>query len=88
MNEPYYNADQTQVAIEFRKKVRHLVTCPSKGQYVFDVRAQICLAWVNVGSDEQHILSLMGTCCGGVTKQVQYVYASEVNARRWAGENI
>lgn len=51
--------------------------------YHFDVKANICMAWVK----DEHVGAVLGitkTCCGG-NKNHPYRLASETNIRRWSG---
>lgn len=50
-------------------------------QYLFSVRANICMAWVeseHIGS----ILAMKRVCCGG-NRKPDFTYANESDVRRW-----
>lgn len=50
-------------------------------EYLFGVRANICMAWV-LKDDVSAVLNIVKVCCGGNKRHV-YRYASEDDVRRW-----
>ncbi|RMD57938.1 hypothetical protein D6833_13415 [Candidatus Parcubacteria bacterium] len=50
-------------------------------EYVFTVRANISLTWVEP-EDVQRILNIRRACCGGKRNQ-QFFLANESDVRRW-----
>ena len=69
------NASQ-QVALKYRQPA----TRAELGKYAFVVRANISLAWIELG-DIDFLIRRMGGCCGG--NQRMYRYANESDVRRW-----
>lgn len=69
-----------QVAMKYRKLAPILVTCGNK-QYVFVIRANIPLAWI----DPEHIPCVGAVkwgCCGR-KKPGGVLFANESDVRRW-----
>lgn len=70
-----------EVAIKYYITIpQHLVI--NGNEYMFMVRANICMAWVK-SEDVGIVLSKIKTCCGGQTRRNIFRYASEDEIRRW-----
>lgn len=69
-----------KVAIAYYQTIPHVIQVHSN-EYFFNVRADICMAWVAL-EDYQAVLEITKTCCGNVKRTV-YRYASETDVRRW-----
>lgn len=70
-----------KVAMKLLRKQRILVRC-SNGEYVFSMRANIALAWV----DEQDVpccMNVKRNCCGPGRKKSLITFANESDVRRW-----
>lgn len=73
-----------QVAMKYGRKNRVLVTCgpvEDRRQYVFDMRANICMAWINA-EDVPCAQAVRGGCCGQ-RKPGVITLANEDDVRRW-----
>lgn len=76
--------DAGQVAMKYMRKQRALVTCgpaEDRRQYVFHMRANICMAWI----EPDHVpcvLAVKGGCCGNKKSGV-ITFANESDVRRW-----
>ena len=63
-----------QVAIKYKRQNQKLVN-----GYVFIVKANISMAWINP-EDVQKLLNIRGGCCGA--KQKMFIYANSDDTRR------
>ena len=80
---PIYN-EAGEVAMRYLREQRVLVTCgPTKSQrqYVFHMRANISMSWVQE-QDAACCLGVRGGCCGQERPGV-IVFAIESDVRRW-----
>lgn len=69
------------IALKHRQPGQRIIqNTPSKTEYVFITRANICMGWVNP-IDVQYILNIKGGCCG--QKRNVFSYANEDDVRRW-----
>ena len=64
-----------QVAIKYKRQNQKLVN-----GYVFIVRANISMAWINP-EDVQKLLNIRGGCCGA--KQKMFLPSNPDDVRRW-----
>lgn len=69
-----------KVAIAYYQTIPHVVQVNGH-EYFFDVRADICMAWI-LTDDSQSVLNVTKTCCGN-NKRTVYRYANESDVRRW-----
>lgn len=75
--------DIGQIALKYYQPGQILVQrTPSKTDYVFQTRANICMAWVNLEDVENILARNSRPCCGGHTKKI-FSYANESDVRRW-----
>jgi hypothetical protein len=68
------------VALKRYQKINKLISVGGE-QYLFQTRANICLAWVrpeHVGA----VLAIKKVCCGG-NKKPMFLHANESDVRRW-----
>lgn len=70
-----------QVALQYYQPIQKYVEVNSAG-YVFTVRADISLTWVNP-ADVGAILAIRGGCNCSSSKQPVFRYAVESSVRRW-----
>jgi len=73
--------DDGMVALKRYQKINKIVQVGGE-QYLFQTRANICMAWVhqeNVGA----VLAMKKVCCGG-NKKPMFTYANESDVRRWS----
>jgi hypothetical protein len=71
-----------RTAVKYYTTIPHVVTV-QKAEYLFTVRANICLAWIlNEHVDIVLGLHRRGKCCGG-SQQQEYRLANESDVRRW-----
>lgn len=75
--------NEDQVALRYSRQATALVTCPGEGatEYVFTVKANIAMAYVEE-SDVECLLNVREGCCGGGKKNV-ISYIDETHHRRW-----
>jgi len=76
--------DAGQIALRYIRQQKAVVNCgPQKTQrtYIFSMRANISMAWVEA-EDVPCCLAVRGGCCGQ-TKPGVIRYASETDVRRW-----
>lgn len=76
--------DAGMVAMRYNRKQRALVTCGPKDdrrQYVFSMRANICMAWI-AEEDVPCVQAVRGGCCGRKVPGV-ITFANESDVRRW-----
>ena len=75
--------DEGQVALRYNRQATALVTCPGQGavEYVFTVRANIAMAFVNE-EDVECMLGIKEGCCGNRKKNVIF-YIDETHFNRW-----
>lgn len=73
--------DAGQVAMKYFQPHRKYVLLGNEHEYVFTVRANISLTWVEP-EDVQRILNIRRSCCGGKRNQ-QFFLANESDVRRW-----
>ena len=71
-----------QIALKRLRQSPQLITVGKK-QYYFAVQYNISLAWVDP-EDVGKVLAVKHRCCGN-NYNVQFVYASETDVRRWKG---
>lgn len=69
-----------KVAIDYYQTIQHVVQV-GQHEYVFVVRADICMAWIDE-ADVPAILGITKQCCGG-NRTTVYRYANENDVRRW-----
>ena len=69
-----------EVAVSYYQTIPHLVTVAGH-EYIFSVRANICLAWIQPEHVDK-LLTVKKDCCGGSKKTV-YRIENEDNVRRW-----
>ena len=72
-----------KVAIKYFQTIPHQVRV-NKNSYFFNVKMNICMAWINK-EDVEVILRKTRNCCGGNKNNV-YRYANELDVVRWSGE--
>lgn len=70
-----------KVPVQYYQEVKHFKELNNGHQYVFTVRAQICLAYVDE-ADVQELLDAVGGCCGKKQRNI-YVRPNEDTVRRW-----
>lgn len=74
--------DEGQVAMRFMKQGQVYVRNPQTGnEYIFAMRANIGMAFVNE-EDTDYMETVTTGCCGGKKKKAVY-YADETHVRRW-----
>lgn len=73
--------EQGQIALVFGQNVQKLVEVNGH-QYVFVVKSNICLAWVNA-PDVASILAILGRGCCGHRAVPQFAYASASQVQVW-----
>ena len=72
-----------QVALKYMTTSQKLVTAPGGNQYVFSIKHNIALAWVN-NDDAGALLGMKFGCgCGNGSKKNLIFYASDTDVRRW-----
>lgn len=84
---PVYN-DAGQIAMRHLRDARLLVECgggKNPPQYVFHMRFNICMSWVEE-KDVPCCLNVVGGCCGQAKPGV-IVLATAEEIRRWNGES-
>lgn len=74
-----YN-DAGQIAIRRYTTIPKIISCGDR-EYVSEVHANICLAWVDP-EDIDCVLAKVHKCCGG-NKKREYSLADETHVRRW-----
>jgi len=72
-----------KVAIKYFQNIPHQIRIGSKN-YLFMVKANICMCWINKG-DVPTILAKTKTCCGGNRYRNVYKYANDLDVKRWMG---
>ena len=73
-----------QIALKYKRQQKAVVECgPANDRrtYIFSMRANISMAWVEP-SDVACCLAVVGGCCG-VRRPGVVVYASDTDVRRW-----
>lgn len=72
-----------EVALKYHNQAQVLSPpdTPSGKRYVFVVKANISMAWVDA-QDVDHLLKITKQCCGNNRKQ-QFFLANENDVRRW-----
>lgn len=74
--------DVGQIALKYLSPVPKFISANGGGEYIFSVRANISLAWIEP-KDVNNILGIKSGCnCGSGKKRV-FVYANEDDVRRW-----
>jgi hypothetical protein len=74
-----------KVAVKYFQQVGQVVKI-GQDAYRFDVKLNICMAWVK----EEHVnqvLNITKICCGG-NKRKPYRLANELDVKRWMGEGM
>ena len=74
-----------KVAIKYFQQVGQKVQV-GKDVYVFDVKMNVCMAWVK----KEHVdavLNIVKECCGG-NKKKPYRLANELDVKRWMNEGV
>lgn len=77
--------EQGEVALKYWQPGQVIAAdTPTKKDYVFVVKANISLAWINP-DDVGSLLSRKAGCnCGGSKKKPAFSYANESDVRRWS----
>lgn len=75
--------DKNQVALFYIQPVQKLVSLGNGHQYVFTVRRNISLAWVDP-QDVPAMFEIKTGCCGH-TINPAFRYASDSDVRIWSG---
>ena len=70
-----------QVAIKYYQTIPHVLQVGGK-EYVFAVRARLCMAWIDADKVDK-VLEIKKNCCGNNSKTV-YSYASEQVVNIWS----
>lgn len=74
-----------KVAVKYFQQVPQKVKVGSV-VYRFDVKMNICMAWVDK-EHVQQVLNITKVCCGG-NKTKPYRLANELDVKRWMGEGM
>lgn len=74
-----------EVAIRWNQLTQKYVKV-GENEYIFVIKADIALAWVKP-EDEQKVLGIRKTCCGGNLSPACHL-ASELDVKRWLGISI
>lgn len=83
MTQPITN-DAGQTAIKYYQPAKVLAqNTPSGNGYLFQVRANIAMAWVDSGDVNNLLQRRAGCNCGGSKKKQAFSYANEDDIRRW-----
>ena len=71
------------VALRYNRQATAMVSCPGLGatEYIFTVKANIAMTYVNE-EDVECLLGVKEGCCGGRKKNVIF-YIDETHHRRW-----
>lgn len=75
--------DAGQIALLYFQTVPQTIKINKDYTYVFQVKFNVCMAWVN----EEHVPYILGitkVCCGG-NKSHPFRYANEMQVRVWSG---
>ncbi len=76
--------DVGQIAMRYQRQQGLTLNCQNSGEkqsYIFAIRANISLAWINEG-DVPCALAKRGGCCGAKKPGI-IAYANESDVRRW-----
>ena len=68
------------VAMKYKRKQRLIAKC-GKRTHIFNMQANISMAWIPV-DDVPCALALKGGCCGEKKKGI-VIFASEADVRQW-----
>lgn len=71
-----------QVAMRYKKQSPAYVKCGNGKEYVFAVRANIAMSWIDQ-EDVPCMLNVRESCCGGGQRKPAVFFCDETHVRRW-----
>ena len=71
-----------QVALKYHQPIQKYVRLGNNNEYLFMVRANISLAWVN-SADVENVLNIRKSNCSACGNKPVFRYANSDDTKRW-----